>query len=162
LLNGDKIWLEEGFHVPTKKDKKEELLKKDHPPYPKMKEGLHIKLINNHMEGSRCHHLMDMKYVKCKHGGVGQPRHHILHHTRSSRSFHGAPSNKCKKKEPQTFPIKLETFTIGAIQTRTGTSKDTTRRTININHRKMEEEGGIKENNNAFKFGLIFSYFSLL
>jgi hypothetical protein len=26
----------------------------------------------------------------------------------------------------------------------------------------MEEEGWIKENNNAFKFGLIFSYFSLL
>jgi hypothetical protein len=42
------------------------------------------------------------------------------------------------------------------------TSKDTTRRTININHRKIKEEGGRKENNNAFKFGLIFSFsFSL-
>jgi hypothetical protein len=28
------------------------------------------------------------------------------------------------------------------------TSKDTTRRTININHRKIDEEGGRKENNN--------------
>jgi hypothetical protein len=42
------------------------------------------------------------------------------------------------------------------------TSKDTTLRTININHRKIKEEGGRKENNNAFKFGLIFSFsFSL-
>jgi hypothetical protein len=41
------------------------------------------------------------------------------------------------------------------------TSKDTTRRTININHRKIKE-GGRKENKNAFKFGLIFSFpFSL-
>jgi hypothetical protein len=37
------------------------------------------------------------------------------------------------------------------------TNKDTTRRTININHRKIKEEGGRKENNNAFNFGLIFS-----
>jgi hypothetical protein len=37
------------------------------------------------------------------------------------------------------------------------TNKDTTRRTININHQKIKEEGGRKENNNAFKFGLIFS-----
>jgi hypothetical protein len=29
------------------------------------------------------------------------------------------------------------------------TSKDTTHRTININHRKIKEEGGRKENNNA-------------
>jgi hypothetical protein len=42
------------------------------------------------------------------------------------------------------------------------TSKDTTRRTININHRKIKEEGGREENNNAFKTGLIFSFsFSL-
>jgi hypothetical protein len=41
------------------------------------------------------------------------------------------------------------------------TSKDTTRRTININHRK-KEEGGREENNDAFKTGLIFSFsFSL-
>jgi hypothetical protein len=32
LLKGDKNWLEEGFLVPAKKNKKEELLKKDHPP----------------------------------------------------------------------------------------------------------------------------------
>jgi hypothetical protein len=42
------------------------------------------------------------------------------------------------------------------------TSKDTTRRTININHRKIKEAGGREENNNASKFGLIFSFsFSL-
>jgi hypothetical protein len=42
------------------------------------------------------------------------------------------------------------------------TSKDTTCRTININHQKIKEEGERKENNNAFKFGLIFSFsFSL-
>jgi hypothetical protein len=42
------------------------------------------------------------------------------------------------------------------------TSKDTTRRTININQRKIKEEGGREENNNAFKTGLIFSFsFSL-
>jgi hypothetical protein len=29
------------------------------------------------------------------------------------------------------------------------TSKDTTRQTININHRKIKEEGGRKENNNS-------------
>jgi hypothetical protein len=41
------------------------------------------------------------------------------------------------------------------------TSKNTTRRAINVNHRKIKE-GGRKENNNAFKFGLIFSFsFSL-
>jgi hypothetical protein len=37
------------------------------------------------------------------------------------------------------------------------TSKDTTHQTININHRKIEEEGVREENNNASKFGLIFS-----
>jgi hypothetical protein len=42
------------------------------------------------------------------------------------------------------------------------TSKDTTRRAININHRKIKEEGGREENNNVFKIGLIFSFsFSL-
>jgi hypothetical protein len=42
------------------------------------------------------------------------------------------------------------------------TSKDTTCQTININHRKIKEEGGRKENNNASKFGSIFSFsFSL-
>jgi hypothetical protein len=42
------------------------------------------------------------------------------------------------------------------------TRKDTTRRTININHREIKEEGGREENNNAFKTGLIFSFsFSL-
>jgi hypothetical protein len=41
------------------------------------------------------------------------------------------------------------------------TSKDSTCRTINIDHRKIKE-GGRKENNNAFKFSLIFSFsFSL-
>jgi hypothetical protein len=41
------------------------------------------------------------------------------------------------------------------------TSKDTTRQTININHQKKEEGEG-EENNNASKFGLIFSFsFSL-
>jgi hypothetical protein len=38
------------------------------------------------------------------------------------------------------------------------TSKDTTRRIININHQKIKEEGGREENNNASKFGLIFSF----
>jgi hypothetical protein len=42
------------------------------------------------------------------------------------------------------------------------TSKDTTCWTINVNHQKIKEEGGTKENNNALKTGLIFSYsFSL-
>jgi hypothetical protein len=42
------------------------------------------------------------------------------------------------------------------------TNKDTTCRTININHQKIKEEGGRKENNNAFKTGLIISFsFSL-
>jgi hypothetical protein len=49
--------------------------------------------------------------------GAATPPH--PHHTCSSRSFHGAPSNKCKKKEPQTFPIKFAAFTIGAIQRKT-------------------------------------------
>jgi hypothetical protein len=38
------------------------------------------------------------------------------------------------------------------------TSKDTTRWTINTNHQKIKE-GGRKETNNAFKSGLIFSFF---
>jgi hypothetical protein len=42
------------------------------------------------------------------------------------------------------------------------TSMDTTRRTININHRKTKDVGGRQENINAFNFGLIFSFsFSL-
>jgi hypothetical protein len=42
------------------------------------------------------------------------------------------------------------------------TSKDTTCWAINIDHGKIKEKGGRKENNNAFKFGLIFSFsFSL-
>jgi hypothetical protein len=40
------------------------------------------------------------------------------------------------------------------------TSKDTMCWTINTNHRKIKEGGGIKESNNAFKFGLIFFIFS--
>jgi hypothetical protein len=41
------------------------------------------------------------------------------------------------------------------------TSKDTTRRTININHRKIKEEGVRKEINNALNFGdfLLFLLF---
>jgi hypothetical protein len=96
LLKGDKNWLEEGGAT----------------------EGLCMKLINNHgripmpppYEGIMSNASM---------GGLGQPRHHILHHTFSSRSFHDAPSNKCKKKGPQTSPIKLVAFTIGAIERRT-------------------------------------------
>jgi hypothetical protein len=38
------------------------------------------------------------------------------------------------------------------------TSKDTMRRTININHRKIKEEGGREENNNAFKTVEFFSF----
>jgi hypothetical protein len=38
------------------------------------------------------------------------------------------------------------------------TSKDTTRRTININHRK-KEEGGREEKNNATKFGFLLFFF---
>jgi hypothetical protein len=52
------MWLEERLLVTAKKNKKEELLKKDHHPSPKMKEGLHIKLINNRMEGSHYHNHM--------------------------------------------------------------------------------------------------------
>jgi hypothetical protein len=43
------------------------------------------------------------------------------------------------------------------------TSKDTTHWTININHRKIKEEGGRKENNNSVRFSLFpFLYFQLL
>jgi hypothetical protein len=38
------------------------------------------------------------------------------------------------------------------------TSKDTMRRIMIINNQKIKEEGGRKENNNASKFGLIFSF----
>jgi hypothetical protein len=42
-------------------------------------------------------------------------------------------------------------------------SKDTTRRTININHRKIKEEGGRKENSNSVLFSPFpFLYFQLL
>jgi hypothetical protein len=42
------------------------------------------------------------------------------------------------------------------------TSKDRTRRTININHQKIKEEGERKENNNAFKFSFDFLLFPFL
>jgi hypothetical protein len=39
------------------------------------------------------------KYVKWKHGGVGKPHHHILHHICSSLSFHGAPSKNARRRD---------------------------------------------------------------
>jgi hypothetical protein len=42
------------------------------------------------------------------------------------------------------------------------TSKDIMHRTINIDHQKIKEEGGREKNNNAFKTGLIFSFFLFL
>jgi hypothetical protein len=54
----------------------------------------------------------------------------------------------------------LEQFRGGSVQSQN--KQGTTRRTININHRKIMEEGGREENNNAFKTGSIFSFsFSL-
>jgi hypothetical protein len=55
------------------KEKKEALSKKDHPLQPKMKEGLHIKLINNLMEEYQClHHIM-----KCVNSSMGEWGRHV-------------------------------------------------------------------------------------
>jgi hypothetical protein len=50
LLKGDQNWLEEGFIVPTKKNKKGRIVEEGSSSVAQ-DEGLHIKLINNHMEG---------------------------------------------------------------------------------------------------------------
>jgi hypothetical protein len=100
-----------------------------------------------------------MKYVKCKHGGVGKPRHHILDHTCSSKSF-------VQKEGTANIGYKIGRLhhwsNLEEDWRNHNTRKDTTRRTININHQKIKEGGGREENNNASKFSLIFSFsFSL-
>jgi hypothetical protein len=120
-----------------------------------------MKLRNKHMEGSRCHHLME---EKCADSSMGEwaampppPPPYMFVMKFSWRSIQ-------QIQEEGTANI---TYKIGCLhhwsnleedRRNHNTSKDTTCRTININHQKIKEEGGRKENNNTFKFDLIFSF----
>jgi hypothetical protein len=96
--------------MPAKKNKKEDLLKKDHPPQSKMKEKLHIKLINNHMEGSRCHHLMEeyqclhhiMKCADASMGGWAAMPPPPPPYMAPNEAFMAPHPNQCKSKKGPT------------------------------------------------------------
>jgi hypothetical protein len=116
------------------------------------------------MEGFQCHHHMkEVCQMQAWGSGAATPPHpppYMFHMKFSWRSIQ-------QMQEERTANIA---YKIGRLQhwrnleedrRNHNTSKDTTRRTININHRKIKE-GGREENNNASKFGLIFSFsFSL-
>jgi hypothetical protein len=83
-----------GLLVLGNKNKKEELLKKDHPSQPKMKEGLHVK---NHMEGSQClHHIMNYADASLGSGAAmpSPPPSYM-----APNDFHGASSQPMQVKE---------------------------------------------------------------
>jgi hypothetical protein len=158
-LKGDKNWLAEGFLVPTKKNKKR--IVEEGSSSVAQDEGLHIKLINNHMEGFQCHHHMkEVCQIQVWGSGAAMPPRPppYMFLTKFSRR------TIQQMQEEGTTNIAYQ---IGRLhhwsnleegRHNHNTSNDTTRRIININHRKIKEEGGRKENKNAFKFGLIFSF----
>jgi hypothetical protein len=76
----------------------------------------------------------------------------VLHPTNARR-------RNMKHCQSNWSPSPLEQFRGGP--THSLYKQGITCRTINIKHRKIKEEGGRKENNNAFKFGLIFPFPSL-
>jgi hypothetical protein len=74
-LKGDKKWLEEGFLVPAKKNKKGRIVEEGSSSVAQ-DEGLNIKLINNHMEGFQCHHHMkEVCQMQAWGSGAGTPPH---------------------------------------------------------------------------------------
>jgi hypothetical protein len=97
-LNGDKIWLEEGLLVLAKKNKKEELVKKDHPPYPKMKEGLKVSRYHHLMEEYQCFcHLMECADASTGDWGSHATSSSTMHV--AQRSIHGASRKQMQVKE---------------------------------------------------------------
>jgi hypothetical protein len=129
-----------------------------------MNEGLRMKLITI-MEGFQCHHHMkEVCQMQAWGSGAATPPHPPSYMLLTKFSWRSIQ----QMQEEGTSNIAYQ---IGNLhhwsnfeedRHNHNTSKDTTRQTNNINHRKIKEEGGRKENNNASKFGLIFSFsFSL-
>jgi hypothetical protein len=127
------------------------------PPADISKEGLRMKLINNHgsipmpppYEGSMSNASVGE--------GAATPPHPPPYMFLMKLSWRSIQQMQEEETTNITYQIGRLHYCSNLEEDRSNhnTSKDTTRRTININHRKIKEEGR-KENNNAFKFGLNF------
>jgi hypothetical protein len=117
------------------------------------------------MEGFQCHHHMkELCQMQAWGSGAATPPHTQPYMFLTKFSWHSIQQIQ----EEGTANIAYQNgrldhwSNLEEDRCNHNTSKDTMRQIININHRKIKEEGGRKENNNAFKFGLIFSFsFSL-
>jgi hypothetical protein len=135
-LKGDKNWLEEELLVPAKKTKRGSIVEEGSSSTTQDEGGLHIKLINNHMEGSRCHHLIEeyqcpRHIMKCADTSMGEWGSHaatssIVHG--AQRNIHGASSKPTQVKE--------------GINTITLRPRIQSTKIININCRNMKNGGG--------------------
>jgi hypothetical protein len=115
------------------------------------------------MEGFQCHHHMkEVCQMQAWGSGAAMPPHPPPYMFLTKFSW-------CSIQQMQEGTANIA-YKIGRLhhwsnleedRCNRNTSKDTMRQTININHQKIKE-GGREENNNASKFGLIFSFsFSL-
>jgi hypothetical protein len=117
------------------------------------------------MEGFQCHHHMkEVCRIQAWGSGAATPQHRPPYTFLTKFSWRSIQQMQEEGTANIAYQIgRLHCWSnLEEDQHNHNTSKDTTRRTININHRKIKEEGGREENNNAFKTGLIFSFsFSL-
>jgi hypothetical protein len=116
------------------------------------------------MEGFQCHHHMkEVCQMQAWGSGAATPPHPPTYMFLTKFSWHSIQQMQEEGTANIAYKIaRLHHWSnLEEDRCNHNTSKDTTRRIININHRKIKE-GGRKGNNNAFKFGLIFSFsFSL-
>jgi hypothetical protein len=113
------------------------------------------------MEGFQCHHHMkEVCQIQAWGSGAATPPHPLTYtflmkfSWRSIQQMQEGTANIA-------YQIGLLHYWSNLEEDRHNhnTSKDTTHPIIDINHRKIKEEEGREENNNAFKTGLIFSFF---
>jgi hypothetical protein len=139
-LKGDKNWLEEEILVPTKKNKRGSIVEEGSSSSTQDEGGA------AHQANKQPHGGIPMpppyggiptpqpyyEVCRCKHGGVGQPCDHLLHHTwrPMKLSWRHIQTKSSKRREQRDH----------------ATSKDTPRKTSNINHRKRKN--GEKEEEN--------------
>jgi hypothetical protein len=113
------------------------------------------------MEGFQCHHHMkEVCQMQAWGSGAAMPPHTPPY--MFLMKFLWCSIQQMQEEEVANIAYKIGCFhhwsNLEDDRCNHNTSKDTTSRTININHRKIKK-GGREENNNASKFGLIFSFF---
>jgi hypothetical protein len=111
------------------------------------------------MEGFQCHHHMKEMSMQAWGSGSATPPHPPPYTFLMKFSWRSIQQMQEEGTANIAYQIgNLHHWSnLEADQHNHNTSKDTTRRTINIHHRKINEEGR-EENNNAYKTGLIFSF----